>query len=59
MQKHKLAVSDETELYMDAAVGAAEIVRNAQQRAFEKAGRSMLASDVISALQGITKERLS
>jgi hypothetical protein len=59
LQKRQLAEDDEREVLMTAAVGAAEIVRKAEHRGFQKAGRSMVASDVINGLQDVAKEELA
>jgi hypothetical protein len=48
--------ADETMLLIEATVNAAELVRVAQARAFEKRGRSMVASDVMNALHEAVEE---
>lgn len=48
--------ADESMLLIEATVSAAELVRVAQARAFERRGRSMVASDVMNALQEAVEE---
>ena len=45
------ASKDESLLFMEAALHAAELVRDAQRQAYEKRGRSMVASDVLHCVQ--------
>jgi NAD(P)H-hydrate repair Nnr-like enzyme with NAD(P)H-hydrate dehydratase domain len=42
---------DELACFMDAALNAAELVRLAQSKAYQERGRSMVASDMLHALQ--------
>ena len=56
MQEHNVPEVEATHVLMDAIVGAAEIVRAAQARAFEHRGRSLVASDVVGELCTVVKE---
>lgn len=42
---------DESSLYVEAALHAAELVRVAQRLAFAQRGRSMVASDMLNSLK--------
>lgn len=47
LQEHDVTGAEQSAVLMDAVLGAAEVVREAQDRAFQMRGRSLVASDVV------------
>lgn len=55
VRAQELAPADETAALASAAVSAATVLRQAQRRAFEQHHRSMVASDVLHALEDVVE----